>query len=128
MNKTERHNYIKAFIEKNSAGRLEANKEGIEEEKNLALQNQKDDSILDEEQKDSFITPALAAALRPSREEGKEENLLLNKSELAHLSHELKRPVSFLKLKGVAGVQSSEETPFDKLNLKELTEFAEAHG
>lgn len=126
MNKNERLSLIANLIQKNSAGRLEASASEVVEEKNLALANQTDESILDEEDKDSFVNPVLAANLdNPrSQREGEEESIL-SKREMAILSRELGRPVSFLGVKRAEEKGESFELSLTNEEIAETVAWAE---
>lgn len=121
MNKTERLSFIENLIRKNSSGKLEAHSSEVEEEKKLILSNDSDSSILDEEEKDSFVNPVLAASLdsRLIREEEKEDDTLISKREMKILSRELGRPVSFL---GVKRTEEKEELCKLSLTKEEMDE------
>ncbi len=123
-------------MKRRMGGQLQPREEDVEEEKKLTLANEKSDSIIDEEVDSPFISPVLAkVVLRPrsqreKEEEGKETEAdsLLTKSDLMHLSRELKRPVSFSGLKKSGNVESSNVIKFEELNIDELLRYAEAHG
>ena len=126
MNKNERLSFIANLIKKNSSGRLEASSSEIEEEKNLALASQTDDSILDEEDKDSFVNPALAAKLDAPRLTREDENdSILSKKEMEILSRELGRSVSFLGVKRTEEREESSELSLTKEQMDETLAWAE---
>jgi len=125
MNKTERLSFIESLIKHASAGSMQVDKAGIEQEANLAKANDSDESILDEEVKGAdFISPMLAGAVEKLREtKDREEDTILSKADLASLSKELGRNVSFLKTKQV---EEEEEFVNKTLDYNELSEFARA--
>ena len=128
MNKTERLSFIESLIKQKSVGRVEVDAAGIEEEKTLALANDSDSSIEDEENKGSFISPALVEAtekLRPMREDG-EESFLLTAKEKSILCQELGKQKLFSGLKVAQVVGDEEKIDLDSINLEELINFANA--
>lgn len=126
MDKQNRYSFIQNLIEKNSAGRMEATKADAEEEKNLVSSSDNDQSILDEEEKDSFVNPVLAVKFdtRLQREEEKEDDTLISKREMRLLSKELGRPVSFLGVKRSEEKEESLALPEGE-SVEELCKWAE---
>lgn len=128
MNKDERYSVIESLIKHNSAGSMQVDKAGVEQEAQLAKANDSDESILDEEQKGAtFISPLLAVAVeKPRLPKEKEEDSIISKSDVISLSRELGRPISFLKLKqdGNAGEESSAMQK--ELDYNKLSAFARA--
>lgn len=113
MDKTQSYNLIRNIVERRQAGKVEAHSSEVEEERKLAMSNDSDNSILDEEEKGVFVSPALVAKLDAPRFKREEESeILLSKREIKLLSQELGRPVSFL---GVKASQEKEEEV--KINL-----------
>lgn len=127
MNKDERYSVIESLIKHNSAGSMQVDKAGVEQEKKLALVSNDDESILDEEQQGAtFISPLLAVAVeKPRLTREREEDSILSKSDVASLSKELGRPISFLKLKQTGNAE--EESAMQReLDYNELSAFARA--
>jgi hypothetical protein len=126
MNKDERYSFIESLIKHNSSGVLPVDKGGIEQETKLAKANDSDESILDEEQKGAdFISPLLAVAVeKPRLTREREEDSLLTKSDLMHLSRELNRPVSFFKTKRDGDAEEKLSLAEKELNYTELSAFA----
>ena len=125
MDKTNRYAFIRNLIEKNASGRLEAGQKDLEEEGRLALASDGDDSILDEEDKNSFVNPVLVEKMdspRPQRE--REEDAILTKAEIQSLSKELGRPISFLGVKRSEEKEESLALPEGE-NVEELLKWAE---
>jgi hypothetical protein len=127
MNKTERLTFIESLIKHNSAGSMQVDKGGIEQEAKLAKANDSDESILDEEQQGAnFISPLLAVAIeKPRLTKEREEDSIISKSDVISLSRELGRPISFLKLKQTINVEE-ELSRAQELNFTELSAFARA--
>lgn len=128
MDKETRYALIQSMLRRASAGRLEAGKQDVEEEAKLAVANNDDNSIVEEENSATFINPALAAAIetpRLTRGESEEETLL-TEAEKQHLSRELGRPVSLSGIKRVVQKDSSEDIPsIENMDLVGLQKFAE---
>jgi hypothetical protein len=127
MNKTERLSFIENLIKNKSVGRVEVDAAGIEEEKNLALANDSDSSIEDEENS-PFVSPALVGAtekLRPMREDG-EESFLLTAKEKSILCRELGKQKLFSGLKVAQPVGDEGKVDMDSINIEELVNFANA--
>lgn len=125
MNKLNRYSLIKNLITKNSLGRLETSQSEIDEEKKLALAVNDDESILDDEEKNLYASPALVAIARLEKDRGEgEEGTLLTKKEIEYLSREVKRPVSLFKVKKREEMEG-EEMPIEKIDIGELLSFAQ---
>ena len=126
MNKNERLSFIENLIRKNSSGKLEASSVEIDEEKKLALANDSDSSILDEEDKGAFLSPVLAASLdKPRLQREEEGDSILSKKEMELLAKELGRPVSFLGVKRTEEREESSELFLTKEEMAETLAWAE---
>jgi hypothetical protein len=125
MNKNERLEFLQNLVKKNASGVLNASAPEIEEEKKLALSNVSDDSILDEEDSNSFVSPALAVKLdTPRVKREMEEESVLSKADMKFLEKELGRPISFLGVKrSIEKQELSVELPSD-IDLNELSDWA----
>lgn len=125
MNKTERLSFIESLVKKHSSGRLETDKTGIEEETKLATANDSDESILDEEQKESFVSSALVKATERTKTKiENEDEILLSQKDLTLLSKEMGRGISFLKMKKKEGGEEADEINLDNVNIGEVLEWA----
>jgi hypothetical protein len=122
MNKSNRYSLIQNLIVKGAAGRMETSRSEIEEEKKLVLTPENDDSILDDEEKNLYASPALVAIGKLDREE--KENLFLSKAESDALARDMKRPVSFFKVKKREEAEE-ELTPLDKMDINGLLSFSQ---
>lgn len=121
-NEKDPYALIKQILKKRTLGVMNASASDLEEEKKLALAKFGDEA--DEENGESFLSPAMADATKPLRQSREDESeFLLSAKEKSILSQELGKPIGSFGLKAAQGAEGDEKIP--DLNYEELEKFAD---